>query len=67
MIEAYEGLREQLLDSRFRPDEARSLETMFDTWLQALYSIHNSMTHEGRSTDSDSHYDEPETPGFATE
>ncbi|KAL8392472.1 hypothetical protein RB595_002600 [Gaeumannomyces hyphopodioides] len=44
MIEAYERLRDQLRDSVSMPDEEmRSVELMLDTWLQALYTIHDSL------------------------
>ena len=53
MIEAYERLRDQLLDARLRPDELQPLVLMFDMWLRALYTIHDSLTGDGRTNDSD--------------
>lgn len=54
MIKAYERLRDQLLESRQggpMSDEAGPLEMMFDTWLRALYTIHDSMSAPGRGVD----------------
>ncbi|KAL8418655.1 hypothetical protein RB594_002032 [Gaeumannomyces avenae] len=49
MIEAYERLRDQLRDSVSMPDEeVRSVELMLDTWLQALYTIHDSLASEAQ-------------------
>jgi hypothetical protein len=53
MIEAYERLRDQVLDLRLRYDEIRSLELMFDMWLRSLYAIHDSLTGDGRTSDGD--------------
>lgn len=53
MIEAYERLRDQILDSRLRYDEIRSLELMFDMWLKSLYAIHDSLTGDGKTSDDD--------------
>ena len=51
MIEAYERLRDQLADRR-----VHGLEAMLDTWLRALYSVHDSLA--GRSeSGSESEYD----------
>lgn len=58
MIEAYERLREQILDSGLRYDEVLSLEVMFDTWLKALYRVHGSLIGSDRASVSD--YDELE-------
>ena len=48
MIEAYERLRDQAAEMRLSPGEASGVETMFDTWLMALYSIHDSLAAEAR-------------------
>jgi len=55
MIEAYERVRDQLLDARLRQDELQPLELMFDMWLRALYTIHDTLT--GGSTLSDDGYE----------
>ncbi|KAL2257755.1 hypothetical protein VTK26DRAFT_9216 [Humicola hyalothermophila] len=54
MIEAYEGLRDQLAEgSGFLRDkdgddeERRSLKATFDLWLRALYSLHDSLGAAG--------------------
>ncbi|KAJ9151259.1 hypothetical protein NKR23_g3298 [Pleurostoma richardsiae] len=49
MIEAYERLRDQVCGAhgdgagQLRPEEAQPLEAMFDTWLRALYCIHDRL------------------------
>jgi hypothetical protein len=53
MIEAYERLRDQLLDTKLRHDELGPLDMMFDMWLRALYAIHDSLTESARSVQSD--------------
>jgi hypothetical protein len=55
MIEAYERLRDSILDMRIRlgNDEMRGVEMMFDTWLRALYIIHDSLTGDARASESD--------------
>lgn len=53
MIEAYEKLRDQLHESRLGPDEALPLEMMFDMWLRALYTIHDSLMTDARTSESD--------------
>ncbi|OLN85116.1 hypothetical protein CCHL11_06248 [Colletotrichum chlorophyti] len=55
MIEAYERLRDQVLEMGLQDDEARNMEAMFETWLRALYSIHEKMTNDAQSLGS--HYD----------
>lgn len=50
MIEAYERLRDQVLELReSQPDGLSGVETMFDSWLGALYSLRNTMFIESRS------------------
>lgn len=50
MIEAYERLRDQLRDSVSMPtEETQSVELMLDTWLQALYTIHDSLALEAQN------------------
>ncbi|KLU92143.1 hypothetical protein MAPG_11090 [Magnaporthiopsis poae ATCC 64411] len=49
MIEAYERLRDHLRDSVSMPtEETQSVELMLDTWLQALYTIHDSLALEAQ-------------------
>ncbi len=52
MIEAYEGLRGRLTDSGVRQEEIRPVEMMFDVWLRALHSIHESMAGDARNSNS---------------
>ena len=47
MIEAYERLRDQMAELSGSNAQARALERMFDLWLRALGSIHESMTGGG--------------------
>lgn len=44
MIEAYERLRDKM--AREDSSQARSLGMMFDTWLQALYRVHDDMVRK---------------------
>lgn len=44
MIEAYERLRDQMAELSQSNEQARSMEMMFDMWLRALYTVHDSMT-----------------------
>ncbi|KAK3692831.1 hypothetical protein B0T22DRAFT_28209 [Podospora appendiculata] len=55
MIEAYERLRDQLPDTEARlgRDEQKSLDQMLDLWLRALYAVHDSLTGDGRTSESD--------------
>ena len=53
MIEAYERLRDQVADMRLQNDETRGVELMFDTWLGALYAIHDSIAGDARGFGSD--------------
>ncbi|KAK1448881.1 hypothetical protein CMEL01_08196 [Colletotrichum melonis] len=52
MIEAYERLRDQVLEARRQTDDAQNLETVFDTWLKALYNLHDQMTSDAASRGS---------------
>lgn len=52
MIEAYERLRDQILDSPLRSEGTQSIELMFDVWLRALYAIHDSLTGDARPGDA---------------
>jgi len=61
MIEAYEHLRNNLLDMYLTAEQAQPLEMMFDMWLRALYSIHDSMTKTPTS-EPESEYEELEEP-----
>ena len=47
MIEAYEKLRDQLAERARDDGQLRTLEAMFDVWLRALYSIHDSFEGGG--------------------
>ncbi|KAI1458677.1 hypothetical protein F4805DRAFT_423268 [Annulohypoxylon moriforme] len=54
MIEAYERLRDKVYDMRLDRDQERSLSTMLDTWIRALYSVHEKMTgSDGHESESD--------------
>ncbi|KAI8958726.1 hypothetical protein F5Y11DRAFT_335235 [Daldinia sp. FL1419] len=54
MIEAYERLREKISDMRLGEDQEKSLDTMLDTWIQALYAVHDRMTgNDGHESESD--------------
>ncbi|KAI5866152.1 hypothetical protein GGS23DRAFT_371444 [Durotheca rogersii] len=54
MIEAYERLRDQVLDMRLSSDQEHSLDAMIDTWLKALYAVHDKMMgHDGAMSESD--------------
>ncbi|KAK4039232.1 hypothetical protein C8A01DRAFT_47256 [Parachaetomium inaequale] len=48
MIEAYERLRDQMAELSHSNEQARSMEMMFDMWLRALYSIHDTMAAGAR-------------------
>lgn len=56
MIEAYERLQDQLSRLGLENEELKQVEHMLNTWLRALYSLHNSMTGEGRRPHSESEY-----------
>jgi hypothetical protein len=47
MIEAFERLRDQVAEMRLAVGGATGVEVMFDTWLRALYTIHDSLAEEG--------------------
>ncbi|KAK0707510.1 hypothetical protein B0H67DRAFT_495437 [Lasiosphaeris hirsuta] len=53
MIEAYERLHDRIAEARLCCDELRPLEMMFDMWLRALYTIHDSLTGDGRASESE--------------
>ncbi|KAI1440091.1 hypothetical protein F5Y02DRAFT_364193 [Annulohypoxylon stygium] len=54
MIEAYERLREKVYDMRLDRDQEQSLGAMLDTWIGALYSVHEKMTGgDGHESESD--------------
>ncbi|KAI1387966.1 uncharacterized protein F4822DRAFT_297484 [Hypoxylon trugodes] len=54
MIEAYERLRDKLGDMQMDAGQERSLNTMLDTWIKALYAVHDKMTGgDGRGSESD--------------
>jgi len=46
MIEAFERLRDQVAEMRLGIGQVSGVETMFETWLRALYAIHDSLTAE---------------------
>lgn len=52
MIEAYERLRNQVFKMDLKKQQKKQVELMFNTWLSALYSIHNSMTG-GQASESE--------------
>jgi hypothetical protein len=52
MIEAYERLRDQILDMRMPTDTAKAAGEMLDVWLHALYDIHDSLTGDALTTGS---------------
>lgn len=43
MIEAYEKLRDQVLDMHLPVEEAHALQDVFDVWLRALYRVHEGL------------------------
>lgn len=47
MIEAFERLRDQVAGMRLAVRGAGGVEDMFETWIRALYAIHDSLTGEG--------------------
>ncbi|KAI2617775.1 hypothetical protein GGR54DRAFT_195486 [Hypoxylon sp. NC1633] len=54
MIEAYERLQEKVLDMQLDRDQERSLHAMLDTWIKALYTVHDKMTGSvGHESESD--------------
>lgn len=55
MIEAFERLRDQVAEMRLGISQVSGVETMFETWLQALYTIHDSLATENlaRNVDKD--------------
>ncbi|KAI1155082.1 hypothetical protein F4825DRAFT_408712 [Nemania diffusa] len=54
MIEAYEKLRDQVIKINERGGQDDPLKTAFDTWLQALHSVHDGMTgDDGQRSESD--------------
>ncbi|KAI3324410.1 hypothetical protein HD806DRAFT_522195 [Xylariaceae sp. AK1471] len=57
MIEAYEKLRDQVLETHEGGVNDGPLKTMFDTWLKALHSIHDGMTG-GDEQRSESNYED---------
>ena len=53
MIEAYEKLRDQMQERRLPRDQQQATKAMLDTWLKALYTVHNEMTgHDGAASES---------------
>ncbi|KKY38773.1 putative mating-type switching protein swi10 [Diaporthe ampelina] len=46
MIEAYETLRDQVLQMGLPADEAEALRGAFDMWLRALYRVHDGFARE---------------------
>lgn len=46
MIEAYERLRDVVLEMQAQRGDLGGVETMFDTWLGALYSLHDILSGE---------------------
>ncbi|KAK2004948.1 hypothetical protein LX36DRAFT_705847 [Colletotrichum falcatum] len=58
MIEAYERLRDRVLETERQSEDVKNMEAMFDTWLRALYSMHDKITSDAASLGS--HYNEAE-------
>ncbi|KZL85012.1 mating-type switching protein swi10 [Colletotrichum incanum] len=58
MIEAYERLRDQVMEMGQQNEDVKNMEAMFDTWLRALYNMHDRMTSDAASRGS--HYDAAE-------
>lgn len=46
MIEAYEKLRDQVLEMHLPVTQAHALQDMFDVWLNALYRVHEGLADE---------------------
>lgn len=46
MIEAYEALRDQVLQMGLPADESEALRAAFGMWLRALYRVHDSFARE---------------------
>ena len=46
MIEAYEALRDQVLQMALAADEAEALRETFGMWLKALYRVHDGFARE---------------------
>lgn len=46
MIEAYEALRDQVLQMELPADETEALRGAFDMWLRALYRVHDDFARE---------------------
>lgn len=44
MIEAYERLRDQVLGMHLDHEQEGSLDVMLNTWIKALYAVHDKMT-----------------------
>ncbi|TDZ32377.1 hypothetical protein CTRI78_v011771 [Colletotrichum trifolii] len=55
MIEAYERLRDRIREMVLENDDMRKLEPTLDTWLAALYRLHEKISSDSNSTGS--HYD----------
>ncbi|KAI2609677.1 uncharacterized protein GGS25DRAFT_485719 [Hypoxylon fragiforme] len=54
MIEAYERLRDKIHDMQLGYDQEQSLNAMLDTWIQALYTVHDKMMGgDGNESESD--------------
>lgn len=49
MIEAYEKLRDRVLDMHLGPEQERALDDMLGTWLGALYKVHDDLVDERQS------------------
>lgn len=50
MIEAYEKLRDQVLDMQLPPTEAHALQDMLGVWLSALYKVHDGLVEARAKT-----------------
>lgn len=50
MIEAYEKLRDQVLDMRLGREQEHALDDMLGMWLGALYKVHDDLLDAGRGS-----------------
>lgn len=53
MIEAYERLRNQLINSNPETKDTKNAAAMFDSWLKTLYSIQQSMAYDSAISESE--------------
>lgn len=58
MIEAYEKLRDQVLEMHLPGTQEHALQDMFDMWLRALYRVHEELAAD---RDRDANAESPQT------